>query len=100
MQILELFFQSVVTTSSVITRKGTLRSKSSVELSLDNLMHTEQTRPPNNSPTGEHIDHHIPHEVHPQRISSANKVSEEVFDEMMIEKKSQYVIPLPFSSTV
>ena len=57
-------------TNSVITSRGTLRSKSSVELGLEHMITSHaQTRPPNNSPIGDH-DHHIPYQVHPESISS------------------------------
>ena len=59
-------------TNSIITSRGTLRSKSSVELGLEHMLTSHaQTRPPNNSPTGEH-DHHIPYQVHPESISSTD----------------------------
>ena len=61
-------------TNSFVTAKGTLRSKSSVELAMDHLVAHSQTRPPNNSPTAE-PDHHIPYQVHPEPISTINETT-------------------------
>ena len=61
-------------TNSFVTAKGTLRSKSSVELAMDHLVAHGQTRQPNNSPTTGR-DHHIPYQVHAEPISTINETA-------------------------
>ena len=74
-------------TTSVVTNRGTLRSKSSVEISMDHLMNyeREETRPPNNSPTGD-ADHHIPYQVHPESIEHEQVKSSELTKRKMLPR--------------